>query len=493
MTDFPPLPALRASSAPRLLPFQMEAADALAALIDVAPIVSLVGAPGSGRTTILQHLAQRLGGYVVTDVDMAETVATNGARESYEAIHDFIAGLMRIYPVVFVDEFENFSDMGDHRRHALSQKYVPSLRAVAQQEDRRLVLSGGGPFDGTMRYEMPSRTGADFRSFFDIKLGADVPGLDLTMLHRHASMLDLYQLDYWTNLIATGERTTQAAIALLESEVLKTNLDIGEVEELNFSDLPGTEAIAEALEAHVILPFKNKELAQELGLKPTRGVLLYGPPGSGKTSVGRALAHRMEGRFFMIDGSFITEPPMMFFGAVESVIAAAKAASPSVLFIDDADVLFQIEHISGLSRYLLSLMDGLESEVASNVCVIMTAMDAHKLPEALLRSGRVELWLETKAPDPATRASILGQWITGGIFAETDLPAIAAECEGFTPADLRRLVGEARLLYAADVVAGHSGTTADQYLRQAIAGMIEQRDIMKHQLGAEFARGRAYA
>src|SRR5262249_40171763 len=161
--------------------------------------------------------------------------------------------------------------------------------------------------------------------------------------------------------------------------------------------------IVEALETNIVLPFENRKLAMELGLKPKRGVLLYGPPGTGKTSIGRALAHRMKGKFFLIDGSFISEPPNMFFEKFQAVVREAEENSPSVLFIDDADVLFRIDHVAGLVRYLLSLLDGLESETARNVCVMMTAMDVKKIPDALLRSGRVELWLETRQPSEETR------------------------------------------------------------------------------------------
>jgi len=73
--------------------------------------------------------------------------------------------------------------------------------------------------------------------------------------------------------------------------------------------------------------------------------LPHGFPGAGKTSIGRALAHRMKGKFFMIDGTFITEPPGAFFNRVKAVFEAARANSPSVIFIDDADVLFKTDHV----------------------------------------------------------------------------------------------------------------------------------------------------
>jgi cell division protease FtsH len=75
---------------------------------------------------------------------------------------------------------------------------------------------------------------------------------------------------------------------------------------------------------------QQMQKAKKLGLKPKRGVLLHGFPGTGKTSVARALARPMKGKFFMIDGTFITEPPNAFFSRVRSVFEAAKSNSPSV-------------------------------------------------------------------------------------------------------------------------------------------------------------------
>ena len=80
-------------------------------------------------------------------------------------------------------------------------------------------------------------------------------------------------------------------------------------------------------------------LATELGIKPKRGVLLAGPPGTGKTTVGRALAHRLKSKFFMIDGTFITGT-QNFYGRSHQVFESAKQNPPCIIFIDNSDVIF---------------------------------------------------------------------------------------------------------------------------------------------------------
>ena len=100
-----------------------------------------------------------------------------------------------------------------------------------------------------------------------------------------------------------------------------------------------------------------------------RGVLLYGPPGTGKTTIGRALAHRLRGKFFLIDGTFIAGT-QNFYNRISQVFEAAKDNAPSVIFIDDADAIFEDGEEQALYRYLLTMLDGLESESAGRVCGI---------------------------------------------------------------------------------------------------------------------------
>lgn len=163
------------------------------------------------------------------------------------------------------------------------------------------------------------------------------------------------------------------------------------------------------------------------------------------------MAHRLRGKFFLIDGTMISGTDQ-FYGNVSSVFEQAKANAPAVIFVDDSDVIFESGQEHGLYRYLLTMLDGLESESAGRVCLMLTAMDIRHIPPALIRSGRVELWLETNLPGQADRAKLIENYI-GCLDVDSlgfDIDEVACATEGFTPADLKRLINEAKVKYAWD-------------------------------------------
>ncbi len=483
----------------KLTPTQQIACDRLERVIVAAPVVGLTGAPGSGKSTILSRIAAKHGGTVITAVEMADIAAGVPATSFETAIGEAIVEALRTYPLVVVDDLRFFAAPGFNAssRPGFVRTVLQRLRVLATASGHRLLFAGHipeswessgdqfGPQAAVV--QLGSFGPEDYTAIAETLAGQQrVANVDFAAVHRFAGHLNGYQLTLALAMLADrATLDTDTVIASLKENVMVSNTRVDEVEGVTFDQLPGHEAIIEALQANIVLPMENRELAHRMGLKPKRGVLLFGPPGTGKTSIGRALAHHMRGKFFMIDGSFVSEPPGAFFAKVERVVQEAKENAPSVLFIDDADVLFQINHIAGLSRYLLSLLDGIESETASGVCVMMTAMNVRPIPEALLRSGRVELWLETKPPTETVRQSILERWTKDAheAFADIDLAALAAATEGFTPADLRRLVNDGKALFAADMVRDKPLRPVTEYFRDAVAEIISVRNRMADSLG----------
>ena len=173
----------------------------------------------------------------------------------------------------------------------------------------------------------------------------------------------------------------------------------------------------------------------------------------------------------MIDGTVIAGSNQ-FYESVDKVFESAKKNSPSVVFIDDADVIFEDGH-KGFYRYLLTMLDDLESASAQRVCVMMTAMEVSSLPPALLRSGRIELWLQTRLPDEESRVVILGEKLAElpPPLSETDAGYIAKASSGLTGADLKAAVEDAKLLFAHDYVSLRVANSIEDYFLKAIAAI----------------------
>lgn len=495
-----------AMALPPLLPAQQRAYEQLTEQLQFQAKVAFVGARGAGRSTIVQRLAQDYGGHVIDAEAFAELDFSYRNRHQtggYRLMERLLKKAFDSHDLVIVDDYQALQYSGSY---VLRPGILDPICEQARAASKRLVIVHDAPRPGMFESEedawrwlkrmvrengrsalvaMGDFGARDYEQLICGALGERVGQVDFDVLYRYASKLRCHELLLACRLLTNASQvSTDDFIQCLEQYVLHSNLRINEVEALSFDTLPGSEGIIESLETHVILPFENRALAQKLGVKPKRGVLLYGPPGTGKTSIGRALAHRMQGKFFMIDGSVNTEPPTAFFEQFQRIVTLAKENSPSVLFIDDADVLFGIHHVSGLVRYLLSLLDGLESESAGNVCVMMTAMDPRRVPDALIRSGRVELWLETRPPDAAIRGRILERWNRPGLPQpeSIDYARVGAMTEGFTPADLRRIAADARLLYAADLAAKQQAASATDYMVQAAQDIIDVRARMARTL-----------
>jgi ATP-dependent 26S proteasome regulatory subunit len=154
-------------------------------------------------------------------------------------------------------------------------------------------------------------------------------------------------------------------------------------------------------------------------------------------------------------------------------------------------MLFESHDIqgAGLYRYLLTLLDGLESETAGRVCVMMTVMDVATLPPALVRSGRVELWLQMRLPDVAARTMILRRHLAHlpESIGVVDEERLVQETESFTGADLKRLVEDGKALLGYDRARGLPLRPATDYFVEA----VETVRANKESYAAAESRGRS--
>jgi len=237
----------------------------------------------------------------------------------------------------------------------------------------------------------------------------------------------------------------------------KVNLKISSPKDkVTFRDVAGLEEAKQEL-MEVVEFLKNPKKFLDVGAKIPRGVLLMGPPGSGKTLLARAVAGEAGVPFFHISGAEFVE---LFVGVgasrVRDAFATAKRAAPSILFIDEIDAVGR-ERGAGLGgghdereqtlNQILVEMDGFDRD--TNVIVMAATNRPDVLDPALLRPGRFDRRIILDLPDLREREEILKIHCRDKVLAkDVDLRRVAERTPGFSGADLANLVNEAAILAA---------------------------------------------
>jgi ATP-dependent 26S proteasome regulatory subunit len=452
-----------------------------------------------GKTRLLRELHARIGGSYLTSRAFVEASEGKHPLALEETVYHVLRDALEREPAVIVDDFQfiSFLSCCSHaypRSQFLGAALLP-LVELAQQTGKRIVLTSEGmPIPGITerlpQISLPSYTPDDYAALCSAHLGAErAASLDIRKVHRFAPKLTARQLRSTAEALRDETALdTERFITHLREHHMVSNVDLGEVQTVDLRDLKGIGDVIEALEANVILPLENSEVAEELDLVPKRGVLLAGPPGTGKTTIGRALAHRLKSKFFLIDGTIVSGTPH-FYQHVHHIFEAAKKNAPAIIFVDDSDVIFEAGRETGFYRYLLTMLDGLESTSAGRVCLMMTAMDVGNLPPALVRSGRIELWLETRLPDEDARAAILSDRCATlpASIGTVDIAQLAAASNGLSGADLKRVVDDGKLLFAFERTRGTQMLPSTEYFLRAIETVRRNRE----QYAAAEAQARA--
>eukprot|EP00178_Gracilaria_changii_P003619 TRINITY_DN1540_c0_g1_i1.p1 TRINITY_DN1540_c0_g1~~TRINITY_DN1540_c0_g1_i1.p1 ORF type:complete len:878 (+),score=184.91 TRINITY_DN1540_c0_g1_i1:351-2636(+) len=222
-------------------------------------------------------------------------------------------------------------------------------------------------------------------------------------------------------------------------------------DDVGYDDIGGCRKQLAQIRELVELPLRHPQLFKSVGVKPPRGVLMYGPPGSGKTLIARAVANETGAFFFLING-----PEIMSKLAGESesnlrkAFEEAEKNAPAIIFIDEVDSIApKREKTNGeverrIVSQLLTLMDGLKSR--AHVVVIAATNRPNSIDPALRRFGRFDRELDIGVPDETGRLEILRIHTKNmKLDDHVDLEQIAQETHGFVGADLAQLCTEAAL------------------------------------------------
>jgi transitional endoplasmic reticulum ATPase len=220
---------------------------------------------------------------------------------------------------------------------------------------------------------------------------------------------------------------------------------------VGYDDIGGCRKQMANIREMIELPLRHPSLFKTLGIKPPKGVLLYGPPGSGKTLIARAIANETGAFFFLLNGPEIMSK--MAGQAEENLRKAfeeAEANQPAIIFIDEIDSIApNREKTNGeverrVVAQMLTLMDGVKGR--GQVVVIGATNRPNSIDPALRRFGRFDREIDIGVPDEAGRLEILAIHTKNMKLSEdVDLNMVAKDSHGFVGSDLAALCSEAAL------------------------------------------------
>ena len=220
---------------------------------------------------------------------------------------------------------------------------------------------------------------------------------------------------------------------------------------VTYEEVGGLGREVKAMREIVELPLKHPELFSRLGVEPHSGILLYGPPGCGKTLLAKVIASESEANMYPINGPEIMNK---YYGETEAklrdIFKEAKDNAPSIIFIDEIDAIApKREDVYGdvekrVVAQLLALMDGLNDR--GNVVVLGATNRPNSVDPALRRPGRFDREFEVSVPNEDGRLEILEIHTRGmPISEDIDLKDLSLDLHGYTGADLKSLCREAAL------------------------------------------------
>ncbi|HJX23059.1 MAG TPA: AAA family ATPase, partial [Candidatus Bathyarchaeia archaeon] len=309
---------------------------------------------------------------------------------------------------------------------------------------------------------MPLAQDVDLKKLSDMTHG--YTGADLAALCRETAMKALRR--YLPEINLEEERIPPQVLEKMEvrmedflgayKEVTPTAMRevYIEVPTVHWSDIGGLEGVKQELKEAVEWPIKNPEVFKRMGVRPPKGILLFGPPGCGKTMLARAVATESEANFITIKGpevfsKWVGESEK----AIREVFRKARMAAPAVVFFDEFDSLVPRRGMGysdgGVSErvisQLLTEMDGILS--LEDVVIIAATNRPDLVDPAVLRPGRFDRLIYVPEPDEQSRLRIFEIYVKGMPLAkDVDVSQMANMSRGYSGADIEAYCREAALI-----------------------------------------------
>ena len=454
--------------------------------------ILLYGPPGTGKTLLAKAVATETDAYFIS-VNGPEIMGKFYGEPEQRLRKIFEEAKRNAPAIIFIDEIDSIAPkrsevFGEVEKRVVAQLLslmdgiqergqVIVIAATNRPDDIDPALRRPGRFDREIEVPVPNREGrkeillvhtrnVPLADDVDLDKLADVThgytGADLAALVREAAMAAIRrfipEINKYEDQPVPPEILDKIKVTMKDFEEALKNVRPSalrevfiEVPKVRRDDIGGLEKVKQLLKESVERPLKYPEVFERMGIKPPRGVLLYGPPGCGKTLLAKAVATESGANFIAVRGPEILskrvgESERM----IREIFRKARLAAPTVVFFDEIDAIAPRRgmHIgdSGVSdrvlSQLLTELDGIQP--LNKVMVIAATNRPDILDPALLRPGRFDRIIYVGPPDKEARKKILEIHTRNVPLADdVDLDEIAERTEYYTGADLEALVREA--------------------------------------------------
>lgn len=456
--------------------------------------VFLYGPPGTGKTLIARAVANETDAYF-THISGPEIMGKFYGESESRLRKIFEDAQAHAPAIIFIDEIDSIApkreEMGGEKQ--VERRVVAQLLSLLDGLESRghVIVIGAtnipnsidpalrrpGRFDREISIPIPDKNGrleilqihtrgmplADDLSINRLaEITHGFVGADLEALARESAMVALRKIlphiDYemadipYDTLMKLQITTDNFFEAMKEVEPSAIREVFVEVPDVKWDDVGGLENIKQELKEAVEWPLKYSDIFQKADTTPSKGILLYGQPGTGKTLLAKAVATESGVNFISIKGpQLISKYVGESERGVREIFKKAKQASPTILFIDEIDSLVPQRGANPDSQVtervisqFLTEMDGIEELKGVVVLAATNRMDL--IDKALLRSGRFDLLFELPPPDENTRADIFRIHTKNKpLNDDIDIKKLAAQTEKMVGSDLEFICRKASM------------------------------------------------
>ena len=458
--------------------------------------VLLYGPPGTGKTVIARAVANETDAWF-THISGPEIIGKFYGESEERLRKIFEEAQDRAPSIIFIDEIDAIApkreDMGGEKQ--VERRVVAQLLALMDGLKSRgqLIVIGAtnipnsldpalrrpGRFDREISIPTPDRNGRleilrihtrgmPLSDDVDLKRIADLShgfvGADLEALAKEAAMScvrDILPFVNFQNQEIPYERVASLEVsmrhfmnALLETEPSATREVFVEIPDVTWNDIGGLESVKDELMRAVTWPLKHSEIFERYDIQPSRGILLYGKSGTGKTLLAKALAHESGVNFITVQSANVLS---RYLGeserALKDIFRVAKQAAPSIIYFDEIESLFPERSGSSsafsstesrLTSQFLAEMRGIEE--LNGVTVLAATNRIDLVDESLLSSGIFDTKLELPLPDSDTRAEIFRILLRKKpLDDDVNISELAEMTEGFSGGDISILCRRAAM------------------------------------------------